>query len=381
MREKVLALAERWATVGGLARDVLSARGGNVVMASEEAAAPPPPPRPQSSVLWQPPQAEAQRSMPTSSAAPAPVVAAPTQSERRARAAAAAESRAKGGSSSIIAETAPVAPKLPQPVVARMDALIHVVHCVFVGHGYTSEEKQECCGHYRLLYAHDHKPPIRVTYVPLQRHLVTYAASMQFDNPLKATVQVGMPAAAVQAKIDYLLLYPLLYRQCVPMLTATPPEALFGFICCLSIPALSAVSSTCRSLSSSIMDDDIVWLRVVLSLPQSQHIQQELDALRKRESNGEAIPRGAYRNLVRTEVQRARREAETAQRRRQEALAERGRLREGLLQPRRPQMPGGGFPFVIGGPHDLEPPGFRPPPNPFRGGGGGFGGGFGPRFH
>jgi len=263
-----------------------------------------------------------------------------------------------------------------------MDALIHVVHCVFVGHGYTSEEKQEFCGHYRLHYAHDHKPPIRVTYVPLQRHLVTYAASMQFDNPLKATVQVGMPAAAVQAKIDYLLLYPLLYRQCVPMLTATPPEALFGFICCLSIPALSAVSSTCRSLSSSILDDDIVWLRVVLSLPQSQHIQQEMDALRNRESNGEAIPRGAYRNLVRAEVQRARREAETEQRRRQEALAERGRLREGLLlQPRRPQMPGGGFPFVIGGPHDLEPPGFRPPPNPFRGGGGGFGGGFGPRFH
>ena len=110
MREKVLALAERWATaggpvparlqlvansqwgleisckVGGLARDVLSARGGNVVMASEEksarvahaiycvvyvrapeaeetqeAAAPPPPPRPQSSVLWQPPQARLRR--------------------------------------------------------------------------------------------------------------------------------------------------------------------------------------------------------------------------------------------------------------------------------------------------------------------------------
>ena len=66
--------------VGGLARDVLAARGGNVVVASEEksvrvmpslivwyeargveetqeVAAPPPPPRPQSSVLWQPPQA------------------------------------------------------------------------------------------------------------------------------------------------------------------------------------------------------------------------------------------------------------------------------------------------------------------------------------
>ena len=68
--------------------------------------------------------------------------------------------------------------------------------------------------------------------------------------------------------------------------------------------------------------EDIVWLRVVLSLPQSQHIQQEMDALRNRESNGEAealmiecdiqdgfpcdeaIPRGAYRNLVRAEVGR-----------------------------------------------------------------------------
>ena len=72
-----------------------------------------------------------------------------------------------------------------------------------------------------------------------------------------------------------------------------------------------------------MQSEDIVWLRVVLSLPQSQHIQQELDALRKREGNGEAkaliveycdvedgvgfpcdeaIPRGAYRNLVRAEV-------------------------------------------------------------------------------
>lgn len=53
--------ASNMSQVGGLARDVLTQRGGHVVAPVEGDTGPPPPPRPvQSAVLWQPPQARLQ---------------------------------------------------------------------------------------------------------------------------------------------------------------------------------------------------------------------------------------------------------------------------------------------------------------------------------
>lgn len=94
---------------------------------------------------------------------------------------------------------------------------------------------------------------------------------------------------------------------------------------------------------------------------------------------GEALPQGIYKGVVRTEVRRLRVAAEEERRRREERAQARRGLRDPLERPRRPPaFPGpGGRPFVIGGPHDLEPGGF-PRFNPFGGGGGG---GFHPRFH
>lgn len=394
MREKVNLLAERWASVGGLARDVLTQRGGHVVAPVEGDTGPPPPPRPvQSAVLWQPPQAPATAA---STAAPMGAVTAPSQpsaAERRERAAAAAERRSQPSTAS-----QPVQPsqssgsaRQPVPVVARMDSLMHLVHCVFVGHGYQNEHNEDRSGLHKLRYIHERKQAILAVYVPLQQHLVTYVTiDGSSDSPIKATVQVGMPVAAVQAKIDYLLLYPLLYRQCLPTLESTPPEALFGSLCGLSIPALASLGCTCRSMSASVLNDDLVWLRVALSLAPSRELQAELAAVKRREENGEALPQGIYKGMVRTEVRRLRREAEEEQRRRREDALARQRLRDPLLlePPRRPQpgFPGlgGNRPIIIGGPHDLDPRGFGGRPNPFggggMGGGGGFGG-FGPRFH
>ncbi|CAJ1365888.1 unnamed protein product, partial [Effrenium voratum] len=181
-----------------------------------------------------------------------------------------------------------------------MDALMHLVHGVFVGHGFEREENEDRHGIYRLRYVHQQKPPIVVVYVPLQRHLVTYVSLEGSNDPIKATVQIGMPVPAVQAKIDYLLLYPLLYRQNLPTLTSTPPEALFGSICCLSMPAMAALGATCRGMATSVLEDDLVWLRVVMTLP-SRQVQDELASLKQREENGEVVPNGAYKIMVRTE--------------------------------------------------------------------------------
>jgi len=276
-----------------------------------------------------------------------------------------------------------------------MDELMNLVHCVFVGHGYQRESKEENSGIHKLHYAHEQKQSLRAVYVPLQKHLVTYVSIDGFnDSPTKATVQVGMPVAAVQAKIDYLLLYPLLYRQCLPTLESTPPEALFGLLCGLAIPALASLGRTCRSMSSSVLQDDLVWLRVAMSLPQSPELEGELAALKRREQKGQALPKGIYKGVVRTEVRRLRREAEEERRRKQESLARQRGLRDPLMMepPRRPRpgFPGlgGGRPFMVGGDYDLDPRGLGGRPNPFGGGmgGGGFGGGFGgggfgPRFH
>lgn len=395
MREKVRALAEKWATVGCLARDVLQQRGGAVIEPPESLSGGPPPPAPlpsTGSVLWQPPRASSEASAP--SAASHRIIGGGTQlsggttggssplsnEERRRRAAAAAEARLSGSGSSpsqqatssqagsgsttaVAAASSSASPSQPMPVVARMDALLHLVHCVFVGHGFSNTQagSETGAGPFRLRYTHESRPSICVTYVPVHRHLMTYASLEGTpEAPAKAAVQVGMPAAAVQAKIDYLLLYPLLYRRCLPALPDIPPETLFLSLCNLAIPSLAKAGTTCRALSAGIFENDLLWYRVVLALPQSPQLAAALESTKQAEQRGEMLPRGAYRRMARDEVRSARERAEEMRRRREAEEAMQRRLRDPLMvqPPRRPQFPSGpGFPGMVGGPNDIMPGG------------------------
>eukprot|EP00931_Biecheleriopsis_adriatica_P105037 TRINITY_DN79638_c0_g1_i1.p1 TRINITY_DN79638_c0_g1~~TRINITY_DN79638_c0_g1_i1.p1 ORF type:complete len:497 (-),score=101.11 TRINITY_DN79638_c0_g1_i1:7-1497(-) len=430
MREKIRVMAEKWLSVDSLARDVLAQRGGSVAEPSEPGPAPPPPRPPSTgSVLWQPPQsATAVPATASTSSSPQHRSAGggvsggqstpASNEERRRLAAAAAEARMGGGTSSsggkdssngaaesastsLAATSALSAQQQPQsgaasssqplPLVARMDALLHLVHCVFVGHGFSKVDDGSVFagtdGPLRLQYRHDQEPSICVTYLPVQRYLITYVSIEGLEaTPAKASVQVGMPAAAVQAKIDYLLVYPILYRKCLPTLESVPNEPLFMFFCGLSIPSLAAAGCTSRSISVAIFDDDILWYRIVMSLPQSPQLSQALESAKKAQERGEALPRGAYRLMARTEVKRARTEAEEMRRRREEAELMRRQMRDPLMvqPPRRPGVPGFPGGLGIGGPNDLFPGGGFGPlgggrRDPFGGrggfGGGGFGGG------
>ena len=74
---------------------------------------------------------------------------------------------------------------------------MHLVHCVFVGHGYQNEQPEDLGGLPKVRYLHSQKPPLAVVYaghlgptasgaeVPMQRHLVTYAG-VEGGEPLKA---------------------------------------------------------------------------------------------------------------------------------------------------------------------------------------------------
>eukprot|EP00933_Yihiella_yeosuensis_P015009 TRINITY_DN13213_c0_g2_i1.p1 TRINITY_DN13213_c0_g2~~TRINITY_DN13213_c0_g2_i1.p1 ORF type:complete len:488 (+),score=118.46 TRINITY_DN13213_c0_g2_i1:79-1542(+) len=418
MREKVQTLASKWSSVEGLARDVLAQKGGSVAEPSQSSAAPPPPPRPATTaVLWEPPRAaqQAQTAAAASSAqnlaysnsstagasTGGTSAAASSPADRRELAAKAAEARLGGSKPSNPAAATgsavkpnPEAAPRPVPVVARMDALMHLVHCVFLGHGYTKVEDgtgladSMNSGPIRVRYTHEDRAPVMATYVPVQRHLMTYASHEDIEDcPTRASVMLGMPAASVQAKIDYLLVYPLIYRQCAPSLSAIPPEVLFGLLGNFAIPSLAAVGYTSRAISTAVFDDDLLWWRVCLSLPQSHPLASAVEAAKSLQSDGE-VPKGSFKKIVRDEVHRARREAEEERRRREEAERVRRSLQDPLLvqPPRRPQRPfPGGF-GTFGGDRDLLPGGGFMPGNPFGGnrdpfggrggfGGGGFGGG------
>ncbi|CAK0840285.1 unnamed protein product [Prorocentrum cordatum] len=285
-----------------------------------------------------------------------------------------------------------------------MDALLHIsspniVHCVFLAHGFRRADGNGGGGAdhlrpIRVAYQHDSRPAISAVYVPVLRHLVVYAAiEGSADVPGRVTVQLGMNTASIQAKVDYLLVYPLITRQCVPVLPALPPEVCFGLLSSLAIPTLGRIGCTSKAFSTSVFQDDVLWWRVLLALPQS-------DALRAAVAAAEAAPpppgapsggaaaAGVWRRLVRDEVQRARAEAEERHRRREEQERIMREMRDPLMvqPPRRPQprFPGQpGFGGAVGGDYDLMPGGGFFPGGfggmggrgPFRGGGGG--GGFG----
>lgn len=367
MREKVLALIARWSSLEGLAQDVLAQKGGSIAAPSDTGAPPAPPPR-AAQVLWQPPQASQTPVLPR----PAPVVE--------------SQATSPAASTSLPLTQAPPA---VIPVVARMDSLMNLVHCVFLGHGFARDDASTDAlssspGPFRIRYVHKTHPAVLATYVPVQRHLITYCSQEGFDDAyVRATVTLGMAAASVQAKVDYLILYPLVYRLRAPALPSIPPEVLFGLLTNFSIPVLAKVGFASKGFAAAVFDDDILWWRVALALPSSTQLSTAVDRANTSRQKGEELPKGCYRKIVREEVQRVRAEAEERRRRLDEAEALRRSLRDPLLvqPPRRPQpFPGFGPGMVIGGPHDLFPGGFRDPfrlgpggRNPFGGGGGFFG--------
>jgi len=444
MREKVRALLARWDTIESLARDVLQQQGANVAAPNMPEQLPPPPaPAPPSlSTPWVPPRAaaapapaQATGTLAATPAAQSPAGGTATRADgpsRRELAARAAEARLQGGTAerpapvahssgggqasaastpataSSLASSAGAASKPstvqvqpPVPRVVRMDALLHLVHCVFLGHGFTRgdsgtdarAEEQAALpqgpGPVRVRYEHRSHKAITAMYVPVQSHLVVYASQDGAEAgapPGRASVQLGMPAQAVQAKVDYLLLYPLVYRQCLPTMPSLPPEVCFSVLANLAIPALAVVGFASRSLKASVFDDDVLWWRVLVALPPSSYGKSAVEEAAAARRRGEAVKAGTYRRLVREEVERARAEALERRMRREAEARMREQLRDPLLvqPPRQPRpFPGGLGGMVIGGPDDLAPGGgFLPGPfggghggrRPFGGGGGGFGG-------
>lgn len=408
MCDKVRALAQRWASVEPLAKDVLGQHGASVTA---------PGPGPLLAAAPPPRVAVVVRQSVTVPSAPAQASTnVQTGEDRRQLALRAAEARLReaavpeAGSSSrppssgTCSESKPrpmdvdsspavsaVARPAPVPVVARMDALVHLVHSVFVSHGYQRADSEtpntECP--FRVLYTKEGTAAIIAAYVPVQRHLVVYASMEENSKDIsRVTVQIGMPAATVQAKVDYLLVYPLICRQCVPSLPSVPPEVCFNLLSMLALPQLAAVGYTSKTLSFAVFHDDLLWWQVLLCLPTSPQLRAVIASLQGVQTRGEVLQKGSFRLAVREEVSRARAEAEERRRRREEQERLARNMRDPLMigQPRRPQpFPGlgPGFGGIIGGPSDLFPGGGFGQPfggpgrRPFGGGfgGGGFGGG------
>lgn len=417
-REKVRALVARWEAMEGLARDVLQQRGSDVATAGSQVtpAAAPAPAQPTTWTRVELPPVQPSSGQPVlatgtgptrSSSGSSGAVAAPSQPQRGQRelAAAAAEKRLQtasatsSGTGAAAPATAPAAAanagRASQIArVARMDALLHLVHCVFLGHGFKRQDDSENgtqsladhTGMFRVSYVHGCHKPVTATYVPVQNHLVVYAALQGAEGaPMRVSVQLGMPAQSVQAKVDYLLLYPLTSCQCLPSLVTLPTEVCFSFLTNLALPSMKAVGCASRGLKSAVFEDDILWWRVLLALPPSSQLLEAQARVRELEQRGEVLPAGLCLQLVRDEVARARHEAEEQQRRHEAERRMRERMRDQmrdplLVQPPRqpPRFPGNPFGGnnIIGGDRDLMPGGgFMPGGRrPFGGGGGGFGG-------
>jgi len=259
-----------------------------------------------------------------------------------------------------------------------MSELLQVAHHTFLGHGFKRSEAQITdwsaeTAAMRVQYVHESRASVTATFVPVQSHLVVYAAQDGAEaTPTRTIVTVGMASGSVLAKVDYVLLSPLIFRCCTPELRAVPAEALFGLLTNLSLPALAAVGSACRALASSVKDD-LLWWQVLLALPPTDRLTAVIQNLV--DMHKTAAP-GTYRRAVRDEVECLRRDraAEEERRRQIRELREDAlrRQREMRLPPDgRALFPSRGLP-IIGGDYDLVPGG-----GAFPGRGGGFGGGFG----
>jgi len=439
MKEKVGLLCGRWDSLKTLAMEILQQRGPEL-LAAASAASPQVAPAPVAPVAasrasWMTEPTVASAAVPTPAQMDnrarqqhAPMrqsittTSTPTAAERREQAARAAEARLGGASSSSSANPAQASSSSAsnaqgiaallasvqatgatdeamiegQKQVLTMESLLHLVHCVFLGHGFAradiGDNKQvNTTGVHRVKYTHQERTAVIATYVPVQRHLLVYAYLEDVTVPTRVALCLGMAAASVQAKTDYLLVYPLIYHFCSPTLPNLPVEVTFSVYSCLAIPALATVGVASKGLARAVLDDDVLWWRVLLNLPQSPDLRSAVDsALRQSgQLSGQALPAGECRRLVRFEVIRFKEEEERRHRQREEMeRAMRDPLRVGPPQFPRQPFPGGQFnPFggrgQIGGDHDLFPGGGFG--DPFGGGGrrgpfGGGGGGFGPRF-
>lgn len=286
------------------------------------------------------------------------------------------------------------------PATRCMSDLLALVHQVFMGHAFAPQLDAACpSAAAAAASARGSAPPFRVHYVragqlvvvyfvPVQRHLVVYTgleAQQGGDGFItRVALQLGMASASVMAKVDYLLVYPLLCGQCTPSLQAVPPEVCFGLLLGLSLPGLAALGTASRTMARAVFEDDTLWWRIALLLSPSVALSKAIGDVMERQKRGEVVPAGSSRQMVKGEVQRQREEAEARRRRIEEAR----RLEEAMrrqwppghdplrLPGGRPSRGGPGFGGIIGGDRDLFPGGL----DPFGGGrrpfgGGGFGGG------
>merc|ERR1740129_1264669 len=221
----------------------------------------------------------------------------------------------------VTAVAASAATAAPVPVVG-MDGLMQVVHSVFLSHGFTEHVDEGAAGAgagdgmcrgtagpgpQHLRYVHTARPTVTAMYLPVQRHLIVYAALEGAANtPGRVTVQLGMVAESVQAKVDYLLVYPLVHKLCVPALPTIPPEVQFIMLCGLAVPGLAAVACASRGLAVSVLEDEILWWRVLLALPSIRELQGAMASVDEMRRRGEAVSAGLCRTLARDEVERMR---------------------------------------------------------------------------
>lgn len=270
---------------------------------------------------------------------------------------------------------------------------MQAVHYVFLAHGFSRDESLPAAvfdpaipAPLRVRYVHEARPALSATYVPVQRHLIVYGGIEGAEGvPTRATVQLGMALASIQVKIDYLLVYPLVFQNSPPTLLGLPGDVYFGCLEGLAIPGLAALGRVSKHFARSVYEDDVLWWRVLLNLPRSPQLQTAIDSALQGQQQDQNLAAGICRRMVKDEVSRVRQEEDVRRRAREDMER---RMRDPLMiqPPQRPGLPRPGFPgapFGIGGPNDLFPGGgFLPPGggNPFGGRGGrdpfGGGGGF-----
>jgi len=402
MRERVSELVSRWAVITETAGELLKQRGISVDASAQGASpsnAAPATSVPPSSIRWFRPTpigggalagaaSASSSNIPDQDVDMASLDAANSSGDakqRREQAARADEVRQMAGCAGSAQSPAEYDLDPKQSVglpVNRMEDLLELANSAFVGHGFkpsASPLAPHACvsGATRISYNRNEgegAQVVKVTFVTVQSHLVIYASSS--DNGLgmeemsiRTAVQLGMAASSVQAKVDYLIVYPLVSRQFAPTLVSVPPEVCFCLLMGLALPALAALGAASHGMARAVFEDDALWTGIVLALPPNETLKGEIDRVRDRDRNAQYFPASVCRSIVQAEVRRCRTAAERDRKRQEDEYAQRASMRR-LIREVRPPRGIPGRPGFLGGHHDLMPGGgFMPP----------FGGGFGGR--
>jgi len=263
--------------------------------------------------------------------------------------------------------------------IEQMGKLLETVNSVFLRFGFKKESNNPADddsvirlpshGLLQVRYVREGGTSIVAHYVQMQNNLVVYAAEDGLDTtPGMVSVQLGMSAKTVQAKVDSLLIYPIAYRCCVPALSNVPADLILNFLVNLAVPTISALGCASRVFSTKVFENDELWWQVLSAFPPSDRQRAVMASLADIDS-----PAGTYRRTVKNLVEQQR--AEQAAVKRQKRMEEEMRSR---FQPPHPHpdfmpYPPGGFPAgfpggipggfpggmpmpgIVGGDYDLTP--------------------------